>query len=420
MPLQRSLFSRDAPHAGSGSSQELLETLRQFRWHDRSTLVQHLGDVPVFVNEFWTSKQRAAHSLHEVSYRACFKPQLPAFFVDLVTRSGDVVYDPFAGRGTTLIEAALRGRTAIGCDVNPLSSRLILPRLAPPRLTDIQQRLAALDLSWDGDVPTDLLTFYHPATLSDICALRAYLLRREETQQLDGVDSWIRLVAVNRLTGHSPGFFSVYTLPPNQAASITAQQKINRDRQQTPSWRDIKAIILKKSASLLKDVDETTRLDLERTASRRRFRTGSCDAADWPANSVRLIVTSPPFLDVVDYAGDNWLRCWFCGLSARAVPLAVFRRVEDWAAFMTRAFAQFYDVVEPGGWVAFEVGEVRNGSVRLEEHVIAAAARASFETVCVMVNRQTFTKTANIWGVANNAKGTNTNRIVMLRKPVRP
>ncbi len=28
--------------------------------------------VPVFVNEFWTSKQRAAHPLHEVSYRACF------------------------------------------------------------------------------------------------------------------------------------------------------------------------------------------------------------------------------------------------------------------------------------------------------------------------------------------------------------
>ena len=44
---------------------------------------------------------------------------------------------------------------------------------------------------------------------------------------LDGVDRWIRMVAVNRLTGHSPGFFSVYTLPPNQAASLDAQAKIN-------------------------------------------------------------------------------------------------------------------------------------------------------------------------------------------------
>jgi DNA modification methylase len=65
--------------------------------------------VETFVNEFWTSKQRAAHSLHEVSYRACFKPQLPRFFIDRFTGQGDVVYDPFMGRGTTVLEAALAG-----------------------------------------------------------------------------------------------------------------------------------------------------------------------------------------------------------------------------------------------------------------------------------------------------------------------
>jgi hypothetical protein len=32
-----------------------------------------------YINEYWTSKQRDASSLHEVSYRACFKPQLPRF-----------------------------------------------------------------------------------------------------------------------------------------------------------------------------------------------------------------------------------------------------------------------------------------------------------------------------------------------------
>src|SRR5437870_5470672 len=30
-------------------------------------------EVPTFVNEFWTARQRQASSLHEVSYRACFK-----------------------------------------------------------------------------------------------------------------------------------------------------------------------------------------------------------------------------------------------------------------------------------------------------------------------------------------------------------
>ena len=41
------------------------------------------------------------------------------------------------------------------------------------------------------------------------------------------MDDWIRMVALNRLTGHSAGFFSVYTLPPNQAVSVKSQRKIN-------------------------------------------------------------------------------------------------------------------------------------------------------------------------------------------------
>src|SRR6266849_6618879 len=46
-----------------------------------SSKVKHHSSVPVYEQEFWTSRQRQASSIHEVSYRACFKPQLPAFFI---------------------------------------------------------------------------------------------------------------------------------------------------------------------------------------------------------------------------------------------------------------------------------------------------------------------------------------------------
>jgi hypothetical protein len=73
-------------------------------------------------------------------------------------------------------------------------------------------------------------------------------------------------------------------------------------------------------------------------------------------------------------------------------------------------------VLRPGGFVAFEVGEVRGGSVLLERHVAAAIAGLPFDLLGVMVNRQAFTKTANCWGVDNNARGTNSNRIVLARR----
>src|SRR5262252_5770672 len=127
------------------------DDLRSFVWTGRQTLVTattspdaNAATVPTFVNEFWTSRQRAAHSLHEVSYRACFKPQLPRFFIERLTRPGDVVYDPFMGRGTSLLEAAFMGRAPWGNDLNPLSVALIKPRLCPPTADQVQERLATI------------------------------------------------------------------------------------------------------------------------------------------------------------------------------------------------------------------------------------------------------------------------------------
>jgi hypothetical protein len=158
--------------------------------------------VRTYVNEFWTSKQRAASSLHEVSYRACFKPQLPRFFIERLTEPGDLVYDPFMGRGTTLVEAALLGRVPCGCDVNPLSAVLTWSRLQPPEFSRVVRRLGELNYADVGDLPEDLLVFYHPETLREISALRKYLLGRMERGENDLVDDWIKMVAVNRLIRH--------------------------------------------------------------------------------------------------------------------------------------------------------------------------------------------------------------------------
>jgi hypothetical protein len=66
--------------------------------------------------------------------------------------------------------------------------------------------------------------------------------------------------------------------------------------------------------------------------------------------------------------------------------------------------------------VAFEVGEVKQGTVRLEEAVVPAAMQAGLEPVFVLINDQAFTKTANLWGVTNNSRH-ESNRVVLLRKP---
>ena len=372
--------------------------------------------IPVFVNEFWTSRQRAAHSLHEVSYRACFKPQLPRFFIERLTTGGDTVYDPFMGRGTTLIEAGLLGRRAAGCDINPLSRILVLPRFTPPGLSTVRERLGEIDLESPADIWEDLLVFYHPGTLTRITNLRAYLLDRERSGEMDEVDAWIRMVATNRLTGHSPGFFSVYTMPPNQAVSVASQRKINERRDQVPPERDVREGILRKTGSLLGRLDDRDAARLRSYGSPQLI-TGSSDSTpSLPNDSVALVVTSPPFLDTVDYQSDNWLRCWFNGFDAQDVSIWQLKDPTEWQAAMTKTFEEIKRVLRPGGHVAFEVGEVRAGKVLLEKLVAPAAFDAGLTPLLVMVNDQVFTKTSNCWGIDNRRKGTNTNRIVLLEK----
>lgn len=376
--------------------------------------------VPRYLNEYWTSRQRQASSIHEVSYRACFKPQLPHFFIDLFAGPMDsIVYDPFSGRGTTALEAGLMEKRFVANDINPLSEVLSRPRFYVPDLREVSRRLEETRPSTRLQADRDLSMFYHPDTESEIVALRNYLQEKCWSGQEDEVDRWIRMVATNRLTGHSAGFFSVYTLPPNQAVTPEAQSKINQKLQQQPEYRNLREIILRKSRSLISDLSREDKTRLREIAENSLFL--SRDARSTPEisdESIALTITSPPFLDVVQYAQDNWLRCWFNCIQVEEIAgrITACKTLEEWRAVMRAVFIELYRITKPGGWVAFEVGEVRGGKINLDEQVIPLGFEARFICQGILVNQQKFTKTSNIWGIRNNQRGTNTNRVVLFQK----
>ena len=160
------------------TSKSFIAGIKSFRDFGQQTLIDTRGDITYFVNEFWTAGQRQAHSIHEVSYRACFKAQLPGFFISRLTKPGDVVFDPFMGRGTTPVQAALMQRQAFGNDVNPLSVLLSRPRLRPISLHAVREALQTVDWTKGEIDREDLLAFYHPTTLKKLEALRLWIAER--------------------------------------------------------------------------------------------------------------------------------------------------------------------------------------------------------------------------------------------------
>lgn len=381
--------------------------------------VKRTRNYTYYIGSFWSPKQRNRLRLHEISYRACFKPNLPEFFINMLSKEQDIIYDPFAGRGTTLLTAALLNRRVISNDINPLSSIYLKPRLNIVEIKDIEHRLNYIPLNTGESSKIDLSMFFHEKTLKEIVSLKEYLKYKKETNTIDPIDEWIQMVATIRLHGHSSGFFSVYTLPPNLTTTPKNQININNKRNQTPEYRNIKELILRKSKRLHRGLLSRHKLKLYNAYTTGLFlEKNASETPEIADNSIQFTVTSPPFLNVVNYIQDNWLKLWFNSIDKEELKkeLIMTSSIDIWSKAMLSVLKELYRVTQPQHYVAFEVGEVSNQHIKLEEYIIPLAIEAGFSCECVIINKHKFTKTANIWKIYNNENGTNTNRIVILRK----
>ena len=208
-------------------------------------------------------------------------------------------------------------------------------------------------------------------------------------------------------------------MPPNQAVTQESQKKINAKRNQIPEYRNVKEIIINKSKKLLSEIDNKIRKQLFEIAEQSYFyNTDARNITEIKNDTVSLTVTSPPFLNIVQYGQDNWLRCWFNGLDAESISkqIVMAKTTNEWSDFIENVFRELFRITKKNGHIAFEVGEVNNGKINLEEYVLYVGIKVGLECLGILINTQEFTKTSNIWGVNNNSNGTNTNRIVLFRK----
>ncbi len=109
-----------------------------------------------------------------------------------------------------------------------------------------------------------------------------------------------------------------------------------------------------------------------------------CRALPLADESIDLIVTSPPYLAVLDYAWNNWLRLWWLGcdrLEERG-KLILSRREDVYREFMRDTCAELYRVLSDDSAAVIVVGDVKglNSALLIAEE----AAGAGFEVDCVI------------------------------------
>lgn len=379
------------------------------------------SDYPVYEDEFWTNKQRQMHSMHySISYRASFKPELPNFFINKYLRDRtQVVMDPFSGRGTTILEANLLGYKAIHNDLSPISYFIATARKYIPTYEEFLKRLKKINFKKrrkeiSSEDKERFYPFYHPDTFVEILNLREEYLNNKE----DPVLRYITFIALSRLYGHSDGFFSVYSFP-QFSVLPNIQKKNNLKKNLKPVYKEIQSRILKKYLQDHKDpLPENYRI----AVWNEYYQFDTTKMYLLPSGSVDLIITSPPFLDKVDYKKDNWLRAWFLDLEEElnSLQFGIYRNLEEWEEFIYKSLKEMVRVLKKSGRIVIEVGEVNyKGKIVFLDEVVINLIHKYFSNVYideVYINNQNFTKLSNCWNITNNKKGTNSNRCVVLKK----
>lgn len=390
-----------------------------------SSLENESNFLHVYSGEHWTARQRQMHPVHyTVSYRASFKPELPDFFIQKYLSEKGRVFDPFGGRGTTAIQANLLGHTAIHNDLNPVAVFLAYARKEIPDFEVLARKLQEIELPGRKQPSEDeaerLLPFFHERTLSELLELRSIILDNYGSNKEDGSLNYIALTALSRLHGHSDGFFSVYSFP-QISVRPGSQRRTNMRRKQIPEYKGIKDRILKK---MKRDLSRPLPDFYNSITKENVYLNCDVTALDIESNSVDLIVTSPPFLDKVDYLQDNWMRSWFLGLEEVTdnLSLSVTPDLSLWLSFMKRSLIEMGRVLKKGKRAVIEVGEIifQGRQHNLEQELISLlplqVEGGEIHAEEVYLNIQQFTKLANCWDIKNNEKGTNSNRCLVIRK----
>lgn len=367
---------------------------------------------------------RAEHPIHSMSsYLGGFPPRVPRGLLERWISPRATVLDPFCGSGTTLVEAKLLGRPAIGLDLNPLAVALSRAKLQPVRLEDVIDRLTWLAGGFRGefeldDIPDILFPIFHRRTLAQLCYLRRAL--SDHIQE----DVFLRGCILGIMHGKhrrdgSTAYLSVdmpntFSMSPEYVRRFVERNGLHQPPIDVFSKLRERAAWLLRSGAL---------------PERPQSRVIHGDAGNLDellrrlgVQSVGGIVTSPPYLGILRYGAFNWIRLWFLGYDQYAVDrmLQTTDSLEVYLSFMVSFLTAASRVLRPGGVAALVIGDVQeNGQyIPLAERVWQEICElVPFEVVeCVVDGYDETAKTTRIWGEERKGRATPKDRVIVLRR----
>ena len=313
---------------------------------------------------------------------------------------GEVVLDPFSGRGTTALQALLMNRRAIACDVNDVAFCLTRAKTDSPTLSTLRRRTCQLERNFDrrhwrhtGDNQDEFFqAAFHRRTLQQLLYLRAIL--RWQTNRVDAMVAALVLGSLHGEMDKSKSYLS-NQMPRTIATKPAYSVRFWKERKLEAPERDVFEVLRSRAAFRYKTKPPSG----ESIVLHRDMRELPWVRKQLP-KTIRCVVTSPPYFDVTNCEEDQWLRLWFLGGPPHPTRGRISRddrySFEDsYWRFIADMWRSLGVVVSANAHVVIRIGSSRLSPERLGQSLTASSTfsgrrvdRLSLE-VSRIRNRQT-------------------------------
>lgn len=304
--------------------------------------------------EHWSGSCLAVEStLHQLSpYIGKIKSTFARKLITTYTKPYDIVLDPFAGSGTVILESLFAGRQVIANDINPYAITLTKAKMFPPNSLEEAINNAKYYISLSkkqnkkidmGEVPDWIKKFYHPDTLKEIISLSQLLRENKE--------DFLMACLLGILHHQRPGFLSY---PASHLVPYLRTKKYPPEEYpEMYSYRDVESRLLKKIQRVYR------RIPIFDSSQNRICFQKDAEKLVLPENSIDAIISSPPYMNALDYARDNRLRLWFLGEDDyKKYDTKSPRNIEDFKKLMRNVMKNLYPALKINSYCVFVLGDV--------------------------------------------------------------
>lgn len=247
------------------------------------------------------------HGLHK--YPAKFFPELPRWLIKRYSKEGNLILDPFSGSGTTNVEALLAQRHSIGIDIDPFSRYLSKVKVTPleeKKLQLAQKSLLRLILNYkpskisEKDIPTFPYrdNWFNQEIILELAYLKKII---EALDTSENIKDFFKICFSSIIRGVSNA--------DDNCTRTVIRKKLNKKVYPADALKKFAEVILINTPKMIEfsqNCPIAIKVSFPDTMDARNINY---------QNYFDLAITSPPYVNAVDYPRTHQLESYWLGLT---------------------------------------------------------------------------------------------------------